>query len=76
MRRTALFTLAALASATVFGEGLLDCVEPDVLHTLLLPGQDEHPPVITAAMPAEARDVADVARLHMDRQCRALRRQG
>lgn len=53
MRRTALFTLAALASATVFGEGLLDCVEPDVLHTLLLPGQDEHPPVITAAMPAE-----------------------
>lgn len=53
MRRTVFFTMATLASAAVFGQGLLDCIEPDVLRALVLQGQSEQPPLITGALPAE-----------------------
>lgn len=53
MHRTAFFTMAALASAAVFGQGLLDCVEPDVLRALVLQGQREQAPLISGALPAE-----------------------
>lgn len=53
MRRIALFTLAALCGITAFGQGLLDCVEPDVLRALLPQGQGQAPPVITGEVPQE-----------------------
>lgn len=51
MRRAAFFTMALCGTA--LGQGLLDCIEPDVLRALLLQSQGERPPVITAAVPAE-----------------------
>ena len=53
MRRAACFTMITLYGIAAFGQGLLDCIEPDVLRTLLLQSQGERPPVITAAVPAE-----------------------
>lgn len=53
MRRIALFTLAALCGITAFGQGLLDCVEPDVLRALLPQGQGQDPPAITGEVPRE-----------------------
>lgn len=52
MRRMACFSMIAVCGAA-FGQSLLDCVEPDVLHALVLQGQGERPMVITAAVPAE-----------------------
>ena len=40
MRRLACFMMAALSGAFVSGQGLLDCIEPDVLHTFLQTGPD------------------------------------
>jgi hypothetical protein len=53
MRRLAFFTVAALASATVFGQSLLDCIDPEVLRTLLLQGQGGQQLTITTTMPVE-----------------------
>jgi hypothetical protein len=53
MRRAACFVTVTLCGAVAFGQGLLDCIEPDVLRALVLQGQGEPPPVITAAMPRE-----------------------
>lgn len=53
MRRTAFITLAASWGAMAFGQGLLDCIEPDVLHALLLQDQGTRPPAITATVPQE-----------------------
>jgi|SRR5690606_15135977 len=51
MRRIACFTMAALCGAAAFGEGLLDCVDPDVLRALL--SQGEQAPIIAATVPQE-----------------------
>lgn len=53
MRRLAFFMIVALSGVGAFGQGLLDCVDPDVLRALLLPGQGGRTPVITAAVPPE-----------------------
>jgi hypothetical protein len=53
MRRAAFFTVATLFGVTALGQGLLDCVEPDVLRALLLQAQGERAPVITGAVPPE-----------------------
>lgn len=53
MRRVAFITMAMLSGAAAFGQGLLDCVDPDVLRALLLQGQSERPTVFTSAVPAE-----------------------
>lgn len=53
MRRIIFSMLAALSGAAAFGQGLLDCIEPDVLRALLLQSQGERPPVITGSVPAE-----------------------
>jgi len=53
MRRVAFVTMAALCAAAAFGQGLLDCMDPDVLRTLLMQGQGQQLPVITVAVPAE-----------------------
>jgi hypothetical protein len=53
MRRVALFAMAALSGLTAFGQGLLDCVEPDVLRALLPQGQGQGMPVITGEVPQE-----------------------
>jgi hypothetical protein len=53
MRRVAFIMMITLSGVTAFGQGLLDCIEPDVLRALLLQGQGERPPVITGAVPAE-----------------------
>lgn len=53
MRRVACFMMIALSGVAAFGQGLLDCVEPDVLRALLSPRLGEPPPVITAAVPPE-----------------------
>lgn len=54
MRRAAFCMMVTLSGAAAFGQqGLLDCIEPDVLRGLVLQGQGEPPPVITAAMPRE-----------------------
>lgn len=53
MRRSAFFTMATLASAAVFGQGLLDCIEPDVMRALVPQIPGEQPPVVTGALPPE-----------------------
>lgn len=53
MRRFACLMMAALAGATVPAQGLLDCIEPDVLHALLLPGLNGRAPVLTVTVPPE-----------------------
>jgi hypothetical protein len=53
MRRVACFTMATLATVAAFGQGLLDCLEPDVLRALLLENQGQRAPVITGAVPPE-----------------------
>lgn len=53
MRRMACLTLMALCGAAASGQGLLDCIEPDVLHGLVLQGPGERSMVISAAVPAE-----------------------
>lgn len=53
MRRVALFAMAALSGLSAFGQGLLDCVEPDVLRALLPQGQGQGMPVITGEVPQE-----------------------
>lgn len=53
MRRIACFMMAALSGALVSGQGLLDCIEPDVLHTLLQAGPDGQAPRFTATVPEE-----------------------
>jgi len=45
--------MVMLCGAAAFGQGLLDCIEPDVLRALLLQSQGERPLVITAAVPRE-----------------------
>jgi hypothetical protein len=53
MRRAAIFIIATLSGVTAFSQSLLDCIEPDVLRVLLLQGQGDRMPVISAAVPAE-----------------------
>jgi hypothetical protein len=53
MRTIALIAVAALSGGAAMGQSLLDCIEPDVLRTLLLPNQSERPLVVTAAVPTE-----------------------
>jgi hypothetical protein len=53
VRRIASFTMAAICSASAFGQALLDCIEPDVLHTLVLQGQGARPPAFAATVPQE-----------------------
>lgn len=53
MRRVAYFVTAALTGAAAFGQGLLDCIEPDVLRALVLQSQGERPPVFSADVPPE-----------------------
>lgn len=53
MRRIACLVVAALCGAAADAQSLLDCVDPDVLHGLLLSGQGERAPVITTQVPAE-----------------------
>lgn len=62
MRRFTLLTLTALCCVAAPGEGLFDCIEPDVLRALLLQSQGERLPVITAAVPME------IAALKMPRE--------
>jgi hypothetical protein len=45
--------MATMSGVAAFGQGLLDCVEPDVLRSLLLQSQGERPTVITGVVPAE-----------------------
>lgn len=51
MRRMACFTLVSLCGAAASGQGLLDCIEPDVLHGLVLQGAADRSLVISAAVP-------------------------
>ncbi|MEO8315792.1 MAG: hypothetical protein ABI645_13490 [Pseudomonadota bacterium] len=53
MRRVAFITMAMLSGAAAFGQGLLDCIDPDVLRALLLQGQGERPQTFTAVVPTE-----------------------
>jgi hypothetical protein len=53
MRRVVFFAMAALPGIAAYGQGLLDCLEPDVLRGLVLQGQGERQPVITGAVPSE-----------------------
>jgi hypothetical protein len=53
MRTLAYIAMAALSGGAALGQNLLDCIEPDVLRTLLMTGQGERPLVITAAVPPE-----------------------
>jgi hypothetical protein len=53
MRTIALIVVAALSGGAALGQSLLDCIDPDVLRTLLLPGQSERPLVVSAAVPPE-----------------------
>src|SRR5688572_3004173 len=53
MRRAAFLMIATLSGVAAFGQGLLDCIDPDLMRTLLFQGQGERPPVITGAVPAE-----------------------
>lgn len=53
MRTIALIAVTALSGGAALGQSLLDCIEPDVLRTLLLPNQGERPLVVTAAVPPE-----------------------
>jgi len=52
MRRIACLAVAALCGAGASGQSPLDCVEPDVLHSLLLQGQGEAT-TITSQVPPE-----------------------
>jgi hypothetical protein len=45
--------MATLSGVTAFGQGLLDCIDPDVMRTLLFQGQGERPPVLTGVLPVE-----------------------
>jgi hypothetical protein len=53
MRSFILLAAAMVSGAAAFGQGLLDCVDPDVLRALLLQSQAEGAPIITAAVPLE-----------------------
>jgi hypothetical protein len=53
MRRAAFVMMAVLSGAAAFGQGLLDCVDPDVLRALLLSGQGDRPQTFTAMVPPE-----------------------
>lgn len=55
MRRLAIFTLGALYGAAAFGQGPLECVDPDVIRGLLL-GRDADIS-ISAAMPPELEGI-------------------
>lgn len=53
MRRVAFIALGTLCGAAAFGQGLLDCIEPDVLRALLLQEFGERPLVFAATVPPE-----------------------
>jgi hypothetical protein len=53
MRRFILLGTAMVSGAAAFGQGLLDCVDPDVLRALMLQSQAERAPIITEAVPPE-----------------------
>lgn len=57
MRRTAFMMMTAMCSVAAVGQGMLDCVEPDVLNGLLLQGQGGQVPVFSAAVPTEVAEV-------------------
>lgn len=57
MRRVAFVVMGMLSGAGAFAQGLLDCIDPDVLRALLLQGQGERPQTFTAMVPPEIASV-------------------
>lgn len=58
MRRLALVILGGLATATAFGQNLLECVNPDVLSGLVFRGNSDADVAVSAEMPSEMAGIS------------------